>query len=1337
MSDIDSTRPVDPSASLPKETDRRQQSAVGQDGGGGLEGRARGDQRESQKAADPTYKGHDPAVSIAASTAQIKNGEVLSAPIARLDGSERPIIETKGAVFALRPDVGLKVGDTVSLKIVETDHRLTALLTERNGAPEKQPPRVNLVVTDLKPGPKPEGKTTEGSDRARAQQAATASQPQTAPSERTEQLEPSEQKPAPAGLQAAPPPAPASTIDKALPDAPTADPEPILPRGPADQPSPQQTKGSEPPVGEVRTPEIQRQTPAGQRPDSDPTRRQTSSDTSTAKVASYLAKTNTQTKAQDIQQTAQQTSQRTAQQQPPPSTESKTTTTTAPPSVTRGAAEQDGRTTEPNPVRGDETRAASIGSVTPQPSRQESTDLTSAEVRQAPQTGADTAADTQPASQLTANSEDTGRRASPTEQPRSPTPQDAPSKRAPSPRESTQDTARLSPASVTSVPPSAERLDAVSETARRAAETARIVLSAQQNRVSVPPKAKAIAERPDQPASPQQPAPTDAQAPQSAERWAKPERPTEAEPRPEQQPQEQSQPSLSEQTVRQEVSNSAAPPIGTAERQPLPDPSKTPTDRSASQGPSPDPEQRRATEGSTTRAVSSESFERSTERLAVHQPSSTDSVREAPAPTNAAAQSEQARQTVEQTPAVPPAEASRIIQSPKIQLSSAPEQKLSQAAQRQTVPRFEATVEKDASTRLARSPIAFEAPAPEARALPPVSGITAPLPTPGAETPPPISLPLSAFIQPPPQTAAPDTTGAEAEAPVTPRAQAPVSSAVTQQPPLSVPSLDLAQLKPLGAVETLAVDPEGRPILVQFLPAPALAHVAPLLATEALLPITALVPVATTAPLTGPQGQTPAKSLGDGPTLQASTPQGTFLIALPAGTEWQGARLLIVPPTDAPNTLAGQAKPDQQTPQPATAGSNTAPDAQTAPPLGSVTAQSPAQANPTPDAQSTATALPNRLGAQSETRAALLRAQARIGTANKPPTLAFDTVPYRAQLTVNAHTSQQVEVRFSRPGAPTASSGEHIRSVSTLSTHQSPTGLRADVKVSLDRGDLRLTLPLERIPFAGGQAHFVSTPTIEAGLSAQNAPPSLAQALAVGLSSLPPVFPERPSEGWPAFEAAASILASPQQTNPMEARTAMGGPKLINSVLFMLSVLGRGAPAEWIGSVEHPLKDRQPGLLDRLRSDIEKLGHKVERGTASAGEWRALHIPFDYRDNDLSFLHMIWRRSDGSGQGDKDQQTDPDQKDRDGAQDFALGLDLTRLGPVHLEGTIGAKTLSVTLSSASTLSKPLKSDLISLFQAALEANGYGGKLAIDDKNQHTTDKLQALRMLDPGAATGQ
>lgn len=314
---------------------------------------------------------------------------------------------------------------------------------------------------------------------------------------------------------------------------------------------------------------------------------------------------------------------------------------------------------------------------------------------------------------------------------------------------------------------------------------------------------------------------------------------------------------------------------------------------------------------------------------------------------------------------------------------------------------------------------------------------------------------------------------------------------------------------------------------------------------------------------------------------------------------------------------------------------------------------------------------------------------------------------YDARFFVAGERPESVTVQFA--GSP-QSGGEKILSVQTLHTVVAPGGPKADVRIGLASGELLLTLPTNGQPEVGGFVTFLNSAILPQSAGIQEAP--VAEALASGLASLPPVVPGREGEGWPSLEAAS--LLDPGVQASLAARTAGGGGQMGNALLFMLTAAGRGAPDAWMGADARTfLSDKHPKLLNRLREDINRLFQLA--GPSTAGEWRAVQLPFDLRAGDLQFMHMLFRREDDTldpdagGGGTLDGETDEE------TTRFLIGVTFELLGPVHLDGRIKGQRFDLCLTAEGPLSENLKADLRNLFLEALEANGFKGGLVIKDE----------------------
>ncbi|MEI8393352.1 MAG: hypothetical protein WCF85_01355 [Rhodospirillaceae bacterium] len=189
-----------------------------------------------------------------------------------------------------------------------------------------------------------------------------------------------------------------------------------------------------------------------------------------------------------------------------------------------------------------------------------------------------------------------------------------------------------------------------------------------------------------------------------------------------------------------------------------------------------------------------------------------------------------------------------------------------------------------------------------------------------------------------------------------------------------------------------------------------------------------------------------------------------------------------------------------------------------------------------------------------------------------------------------------------------------------------------------------------------------------------------------------------------------------------EALTAFGGPesalarsllgsivpqpnrKLAAALTFFLEKARRGDASGWLGEEAGAALDQagRHDLLDKLDEDFRGLAQRAE--AQPGAEWHPFTIPlFDgtgFQRLEL-FVHAVH---------DEDE-SDTSRRGGEQGKRFILDLDLSRLGPLQLDGLVRTGRFDLILRSRDALPDPLRHDLLSVFADTLEAAGYSGGLS--------------------------
>ena len=302
-----------------------------------------------------------------------------------------------------------------------------------------------------------------------------------------------------------------------------------------------------------------------------------------------------------------------------------------------------------------------------------------------------------------------------------------------------------------------------------------------------------------------------------------------------------------------------------------------------------------------------------------------------------------------------------------------------------------------------------------------------------------------------------------------------------------------------------------------------------------------------------------------------------------------------------------------------------------------------------------------------------------------------------------------VTVNSVQPPAPQATPGQ--ATTPTPGLQPLPAGgatLTATVVGSTAAGQPLLQTSFGLVTIPGAQGLPAGT-GVTLGLS----PTALGEAeaaarAALGLSSGTAASTGQPgglSRAWPALNEAFLQLS---QINPALAQTLLQtaipqpGQQLAGALLFFMAALRSGDVRGWMGDQAARAlsgRDGRSPLLSRLNDDM---GQMVRSGTDSAGnEWRGFYIPlFDGRD--LQQIRLFMRDPTEEGGGGKD---------GGAGHRFLIDLDLSKLGPLQLDGLARTERLDLIVRTHRALPRDIKAEIARLFEETAERVGLKGQVS--------------------------
>ncbi len=186
--------------------------------------------------------------------------------------------------------------------------------------------------------------------------------------------------------------------------------------------------------------------------------------------------------------------------------------------------------------------------------------------------------------------------------------------------------------------------------------------------------------------------------------------------------------------------------------------------------------------------------------------------------------------------------------------------------------------------------------------------------------------------------------------------------------------------------------------------------------------------------------------------------------------------------------------------------------------------------------------------------------------------------------------------------------------------------------------------------------------------------------------------------------ALADILQAVARANPAAAaeiasRLPQAGPQLAASLTGMVAGLRQG-------QISWALADPAVRLLERLgRADLVGRA-RDEAGTArrtvgEGSDWRAYNLPF-LNGQEIEPIKLYLQYPENA-EGEPMPEAP--------VKRFLIDLDLSRIGPMQIDGLIGEKSLDVILRTDEKMPAPFRDDLNLVYIQALEAVGRTGRLA--------------------------
>ncbi|CAO3434277.1 hypothetical protein [Azospirillum doebereinerae] len=193
---------------------------------------------------------------------------------------------------------------------------------------------------------------------------------------------------------------------------------------------------------------------------------------------------------------------------------------------------------------------------------------------------------------------------------------------------------------------------------------------------------------------------------------------------------------------------------------------------------------------------------------------------------------------------------------------------------------------------------------------------------------------------------------------------------------------------------------------------------------------------------------------------------------------------------------------------------------------------------------------------------------------------------------------------------------------------------------------------------------------------------------------------------WPAMRQLMATLAAadPALARSMLATMPQPNRKLTAALTFFLSAMRGGDAQGWLGSDARSALEKggHGDLLARLDREFE--GLKREAAEPMPGDWRPYTVPMmDANGPRPIKLHVHPLKSDEEN-GEGRETSKPGSR-------FLIDVDLSRLGPMQLDGLVRPNHFDLILRSHVALPPELRVELIQVFADSVRALGYTGGLS--------------------------
>ncbi|OFX10608.1 MAG: hypothetical protein A2516_07640 [Alphaproteobacteria bacterium RIFOXYD12_FULL_60_8] len=191
--------------------------------------------------------------------------------------------------------------------------------------------------------------------------------------------------------------------------------------------------------------------------------------------------------------------------------------------------------------------------------------------------------------------------------------------------------------------------------------------------------------------------------------------------------------------------------------------------------------------------------------------------------------------------------------------------------------------------------------------------------------------------------------------------------------------------------------------------------------------------------------------------------------------------------------------------------------------------------------------------------------------------------------------------------------------------------------------------------------------------------------------------------GWPTIEQAVQTLSQsdPKLAQQLQQALPQASPRLAAAMMAFTHALRSGDPRSWPGEpVVKGLEKANSKLAKQLGDDLSEMANRS--ADASKGEWRAFTLPFS-NGQEIEKIQLYVHK-------DPQEEENSEARPKEDGARFLIDLDLSRLGPLQMDGYVVSKSrrFDLILRTEQPMEREVRMNVLAMFNNAIDALGLTG-----------------------------